>query len=163
MLRHAKKVGATLAALALIGGGCSGAPAGDNTGSDAADEGISGAAVSEMLTSAGIEFTEQDDTAKRASVFSAGNQEAIEKITKHKFGSSSIQLTTVDLNDASRANFVDADLLSLYTQVQAADAAYQRDSLLSSGDDDTLFLMIYKAEDKDLAKSIGKALGTTIY
>ncbi len=150
------------AALLLVGAGCGSATPNDGAEPGSAPEAkdtMSAAMVTSKLKSAGIDFTEADDKAKRLSVFSPNNQPAIDAITKYKFGSTSAQLSVVDLNDASRKGFVDADLLSLYNQVKAADAGYMRSyAMLSVEDDDTSMLLIYKNADAALAKQIEGAL-----
>jgi hypothetical protein len=155
-----KNIALTIASIALIGAGCSGTGPQD-TGSEpaAAQDKMSAEVVKSKLTSAGVAFTQQDDTAKRKAVFTAKNQAVIDSIAKFKFGSSSVQLSVVDASDASRQSFIGADLLGLYNQVTAADATYQRSyATLSLEDDNTNLLLIFKPADAELAKKIEKAL-----
>ncbi len=148
--------------LALVGAGCGSSSDADVAG-NVADEmeaaKISASVVETKLGNAGIAFTKQDDTAKRTAMFAENNQVAVEALTKFKFGGSSVQLSVIDLNDASRKGFVNGDVLALYNQVKAADANYTRSyALLSAEDEDTVLLMIYKPEDQTLAGQIEAAL-----
>lgn len=152
--------------MALAGCGSADAPADNDVAATdeapaeetMAEDKMSAAVVESKLTEAGVEFTMEDETAERMAVFSESNHSAISKISKFKFGSSNVQLTVVDLSDMGRKAFVDADLLSLYNQVSAADAAYERGFTITLEDDDTALLMINKAEDADLVSSILAAL-----
>ncbi len=124
---------------------------------EAADT-MNAAAIEAKFTASGVDFTKQDDMDKRASMFSATNQPAIDALTKFKFGSSSIQLSVVDLNDADRQAFVGNDLLAMYNQLVAADASYERGFTLTLEDANTALLMVFKTEDKELADNILAAM-----
>ena len=150
-----------LLALALVG--CSSpdtaAPAeGDGEQAAVAADTMNAAVVTTKLGDAGIEFTSADETEKRSSQFSENNQAALGTLTKFKFGESSVQLSVVDLTDASRQAFVGNDLLSLFNQVVEADASYERGFTITMEDDNTNLLMIFKGDDKAMADAVLAAL-----
>lgn len=119
---------------------------------------INAIVVEKKLGDAGIEFTVGDDMAKRLSLFSTKNQGAIKALTKFKFGNSSVQMSVVELNDATRHPFVSNDLLASFEKVAINSSDYVRGVTSSLEDADTALLMIYNPEDFELADQIIAAL-----
>lgn len=110
--------------------------------------------IAARLKGASIEFTVRDDSAKRAKLFAAEAQPAIDKLLKFKFGASSVQLSVVLLKDAAQKEAIGADLTKLFGQLKAAKDTYKRFFTRRSEDSTTALLLVFEPADQALAKKV---------